>query len=215
MKDRRAVGGCPGGAEQGRIANEDDRSGGRVDLLAVDREDRVSGHHGEELLVAVRLVLLVVGLVMRFDHLVAGVSGRGVDTERLDVEMATEEMKLAVVDVLVPGVDLFQGVTSARRTEPYGAVRGSLVAPMLPLPRRAGLVVEVYRTRRRDALYRRCPPKPAKLAHRRHAPCAHARRTDLATTLIDRLGERFAISDGCTRSTFRYAASTAPSRPLR
>jgi hypothetical protein len=64
-----------------------------VDLLAVDREDRVSAHHGEELLVAVRLVLLVVGLVMRFDHLVAGVSGRGVHAERLDVEMATDEMK--------------------------------------------------------------------------------------------------------------------------
>jgi hypothetical protein len=36
------------------------------------------GHHGEELLVAVRLVLLIVGFMMLFDHLIAGVSGRGV-----------------------------------------------------------------------------------------------------------------------------------------
>jgi hypothetical protein len=36
--------------------------------------------------VAVRLVLLVVGLVMLLDHLVTGVSGRSVDAERLDVE---------------------------------------------------------------------------------------------------------------------------------
>jgi hypothetical protein len=83
---------------------------GAFDLLAVDREDRVSGHHGVEFLAAVRLVLLVVGLVMLFDHLVAGVSGRGVDAERLDVEMATDEMERAVVDVRVPGVDLGQGV---------------------------------------------------------------------------------------------------------
>jgi hypothetical protein len=147
---------------------------------------------------------------MRFDHLVAGVSGRGVDTERLDVEMATEEMKLAVVDVLVPGVDLFQGVTSARRTEPYGAVRGSLMAPM---PRAS----PSRSTGRGDATLS-LPEVPAEAREARTQaprPCAHARRTDLATTLIDRLGERFAISDGCTRSTFRYAASTAPSRPLR
>src|SRR5205807_7856849 len=77
---------------------------------AVDREERVSGHHGEELLVAVRFVLLVVGLVMLLDHLVTGVSGRSVDAERLDVEMATDEMERAVVDVRVPGVDLGQGV---------------------------------------------------------------------------------------------------------
>src|SRR5450755_4273718 len=91
-EDRRVVGGGPGGAKQRRIAHEDDRPGRRIDLLAVDREDRMSGHHGEELLVAVRLVLLVVGLVMLFDHFVAGVSGRGVDAERLDVEMATDEI---------------------------------------------------------------------------------------------------------------------------
>jgi len=60
--------------------------------------------------VAVRFVLLVVGLVMLLDHLVTGVSGRGVDAERLDVEMTTEEMERAVVDVGVPGVDLGQGV---------------------------------------------------------------------------------------------------------
>src|SRR5207237_10901206 len=66
-EDRRVVGGCPGGAEQRRIAHEDDRPGRRVDLLAVDREERVSGHHGEELLVSVRFVLLVVGLVMLLD----------------------------------------------------------------------------------------------------------------------------------------------------
>ena len=59
---------------------------------------------------AVRLVLLVVGLVMLFDHLVTGVSGRGVDAERLDVEMATDEMELAVVDIGVPGVHLGEGV---------------------------------------------------------------------------------------------------------
>jgi hypothetical protein len=70
----------------------------------------VSGHHGEELLVAVRLVLLVVGLVMLLDHLVTGVSGRSVDAERLDVEMATDEVERALVDVSVPGVDLSQGV---------------------------------------------------------------------------------------------------------
>ena len=76
--------------------------------------------HGEELLVAVRLVLLVVGLVMRLDHLVAGVTGRGVDAERPDVEMATDEMELAVVDVVVLGVDLFQGVHVGQAN---GAVR--------------------------------------------------------------------------------------------
>ena len=59
---------------------------------------------------AVRFVLLVVGLVMLLDHLVTGVSGRSVDAERLDVEMATDEMERAVVDVRVPGVDLCQGV---------------------------------------------------------------------------------------------------------
>src|ERR1700722_6004361 len=92
-EDRRVVGGCPGGAEQRWIAHEHDRPGRRVDLLAVDREDRVSAHHGEQLLMAVRLVLFVVGLVMLFDHLVAGVSGRGVDAKRPDVEMATDEME--------------------------------------------------------------------------------------------------------------------------
>jgi hypothetical protein len=70
--------------------HEDDRPGRRVDFLAVDREERVSGHHGEEFLVAVRLVLLVGGLVMLLDHLVTGVSGRSVDAERLHVEMATD-----------------------------------------------------------------------------------------------------------------------------
>lgn len=44
--------------------------------LAVDREERVSGHHGEELLVAVSLALLVVDIVMLLDHLVTGVAGR-------------------------------------------------------------------------------------------------------------------------------------------
>jgi hypothetical protein len=113
--------------------------GRRIDLLAVDREDRVSGHHGEELLVAVRLVLLVVGLVMLFDHSVAGVSGRGVDAERLDVEMATDEIERAVVDVRVPGSTWARVSTSARRTEPYDAVRGSLMAPILPHSRSHGV----------------------------------------------------------------------------
>ena len=80
-------------ADQRRVAHEDDRPGRRVDLLAVDREDRVPGHDDEEFLVAVRLVLLVVGLVMRLDHLVAGVSGRGVDAERLDVEVPPDQME--------------------------------------------------------------------------------------------------------------------------
>jgi hypothetical protein len=35
--------------------------------------------------VAVRFVLLVVGLAMRFDHLVASASGRDVDAEGLDI----------------------------------------------------------------------------------------------------------------------------------
>ena len=108
--DRRPVRGCAGGAEQGRIADEDDRPGWGVDLFAVDGEDRVPGHHHEELLVAVRLVRVVVGLVMRLDHLVAGVSGDGVDAECLYVEMAADEMERAGVDVGVPGVDLRQGV---------------------------------------------------------------------------------------------------------
>ena len=55
-------------------------------------------------------VRLVVGLVMWFDHLVAGVPGRGVDAEHLDAEMATDEMELAAVDVRVRGVDLGQGI---------------------------------------------------------------------------------------------------------
>ena len=119
-EDRRVVGDCAGMPEQRGIAHEHDRPGRGVDLLAVDREDRVPAHHGEELLVAVRLVLLVVGLVMRFDHLVAGVSGRGVDAEGLDVEMAADEVERAVVDVRVPGVDLFQGVDVGQAD---GAVR--------------------------------------------------------------------------------------------
>src|SRR5207244_941062 len=139
-----------GRAEQRRIAHEYDRPGRRVDLLAVDREERLSGHHGEELLVAVRFVLLVVGLVMLLDHLVTSVSGRSVDAERLDVEMATDEMERAVVDVRVPGVDLGQGVhvgqadgavrcgagiahgadtaTFALRPSPWAAARTSLAA---------------------------------------------------------------------------------------
>ena len=109
-EDRRVVGGCPGGAEQRRVAHEHDRSGRRVDLLAIDHEDGVSRHDGKELLVAVRSVLLVVGLVMLYDHLVSGVPGRGVDAERLDVEMATDEMERTVRVVRALRVDLGLGV---------------------------------------------------------------------------------------------------------
>jgi hypothetical protein len=70
-ENRRVVGGCSGGAEQRRIARKHDRPGRRVDLLAVDLKTACSVSTGEELLVAVRLVLLVIGLVMFFDHLVA------------------------------------------------------------------------------------------------------------------------------------------------
>ena len=74
-------------------------------LEGVRGEHRVPGHHGEEFLVAVRLILLVVGIVMRFGHLVAGVPGRGVDAEGPDVEMAADKVEVTVVDVPVLGVD--------------------------------------------------------------------------------------------------------------
>ena len=70
----------------------------------------MAGHHGEQLLVAVGAILLVVGLVVLLDHEVACVPGHAVDTERLDVEMATDEMERAVIDVGVPRVDLGQGL---------------------------------------------------------------------------------------------------------
>ena len=99
----------------------------------------MSGHHDEELLVAVRLVLLVVGLVMLLDHLVAGVSARSVHAKRLDVEMATDEMERAVVDFRVPGVDLGQGVHVGQAD---GAVRCGAgiahAADAATFPRRPG-----------------------------------------------------------------------------
>jgi hypothetical protein len=65
----------------------------------------VAGHHGEQLLLAVGAVLIVVCLVVLLDHEVAGVPGHAVDTERLDVEMARDEMNAPFRDVRALGID--------------------------------------------------------------------------------------------------------------
>jgi len=57
----------------------------RVDLLAVDREGRVSLHHEIQLLVVLRRILIQ--FVVFLDHLVACLApGPGVDAEGLDSE---------------------------------------------------------------------------------------------------------------------------------
>lgn len=78
---------------------------------------------------------------MLLDHLVAGVAGCRIDAERLDVEMPTDEVEVAVVDVRVPGSDLTEDVHVGQAD---GAVRraariahGADTAMLVPCSERA------------------------------------------------------------------------------
>jgi hypothetical protein len=74
---------CP---PHGRVADEDERPGGRVDLLPADRERGVTREHHVELLVAAGGAA---ALVVVLDELVACVRGRvRVHAEGLDPEGA-------------------------------------------------------------------------------------------------------------------------------
>src|SRR5262245_28051607 len=78
-----------GVAQRRRLGEEDARAGGRIQLLAVDREPRAARKHDVELLVAAVLV----ALAMLLDDLVAGARRRvRVDAEALDAERPAERV---------------------------------------------------------------------------------------------------------------------------
>ena len=73
-----------------RVGEEHERAGGRVDLVAVDREARVAGEHDVELLVAARGSR---GLRVLLDHILPGGRRRvGVDAEGAHAERVAQRM---------------------------------------------------------------------------------------------------------------------------
>src|SRR5438552_651704 len=105
-EDRRAVGGRPGRAHKGRVAHEHQRASGSVNGLSVNGEDRVPAHYGEQLLVAVRAVDLVVALVVRLHHLITRVPSDPVDPEGSNVEVTADQMEIPIGGVRILRVDV-------------------------------------------------------------------------------------------------------------